>query len=231
MCTKSSITAIHRLKWSYLAHPTTTTHLSWRQATPLQATPLVRAGTTTTSSQYPTSRTQRDSLWRMKRDRCQTVGSDSLTGIQTTTFMYGRVLQMTMAHLIRLVGPPQVDTRANPPRSIWVHPFDDPQWQQQHAQSVGPPPGPPPGHQGASPSIGTDVKRPIDEKGGSSNRPPASPGASTSRAGGSQQKEHRGFIGKLKDGMLGTKEEREAAKARKAQQEAVSDAKMETTVR
>ncbi|KAG9036284.1 hypothetical protein FRB95_009432 [Tulasnella sp. JGI-2019a] len=37
-----------------------------------------------------------------------------------------------------------VDTRANPSRSIWVHPFEDLQWQKETAASVGPPPGPPP---------------------------------------------------------------------------------------
>ncbi|KAG9001074.1 hypothetical protein FRB94_007135 [Tulasnella sp. JGI-2019a] len=103
-----------------------------------------------------------------------------------------------------------VDTRANPPRSIWVHPFEDPQWQREHAASVGPPPGPPPGH--------TDAKlrkeRP-EEKGDKGDKAQAG-GQSSSSSAGDQK---RGFFGKLKDDVIGTKEERAAAKEKKAQQE------------
>ena len=30
-----------------------------------------------------------------------------------------------------------VDTKANPPRSIWSHPLDDPEYQRAHAKSAG----------------------------------------------------------------------------------------------
>ncbi|KAG8855674.1 hypothetical protein FRB96_006718 [Tulasnella sp. 330] len=35
-----------------------------------------------------------------------------------------------------------VDTQAKPPRCIWVHPFEDPEWQKAHASREGPPPPP-----------------------------------------------------------------------------------------
>ncbi|KAG8855675.1 hypothetical protein FRB96_006719 [Tulasnella sp. 330] len=52
-----------------------------------------------------------------------------------------------------------VDTRANPTRSIWVHPLDDPQWQQERTQRFTPPSHPPPR---TSPSNSFTA---VDEKG------------------------------------------------------------------
>jgi hypothetical protein len=49
-----------------------------------------------------------------------------------------------------------VDTNANPPRSIWTHPADDPDWQRSQGGqgSFAPPPGPPPSHNSYSNSNG-----------------------------------------------------------------------------
>jgi len=97
-----------------------------------------------------------------------------------------------------------VDTRADPPRSIWHHPFDDEQWTREHAQRA-PPPGPPPGssEKGAKPA-------------GENGTPPRSPSAAQAS---SSKAQNRGFLGKIKDELIGTKEEREAAKQRKLQAE------------
>ncbi|KAF8575505.1 hypothetical protein K439DRAFT_1641343 [Ramaria rubella] len=85
-----------------------------------------------------------------------------------------------------------VDTSASPPRSIWVHPYDDPQYLERHPRSSGydsPPsyqrsPSPPPIPSASRPNLNDKGKAP----------------------------EKRGFLGKMKDKAIGTKEEREAAK-------------------
>ncbi|KAG9016621.1 hypothetical protein FRB90_002782 [Tulasnella sp. 427] len=113
-----------------------------------------------------------------------------------------------------------VDTRANPPRSIWVHPLDDEQYRREHNL---PPlsPRPPSSPKGGSPSRqGGDEKSklPSDEK------TKAGPAGSSSGAGPSTQKSkdkdhERGFFGKMKDNMIGTKEEREERKRQKAEED------------
>lgn len=86
----------------------------------------------------------------------------------------------------------QVDTQASPPRSIWVHPYDDQQYLNKHPEakhlSESPEYQPPP-----SPPVVPTASRPnMNEKG--------------------KGPEKRGFLGKLKDKAIGTKEERMAAK-------------------
>ncbi|KAG8888595.1 hypothetical protein FRB98_007359 [Tulasnella sp. 332] len=112
----------------------------------------------------------------------------------------------------------QVDTRAHPPRSIWVHPFEDPQWQQEHraAANARPPPGPPPKPQSQSPTSPDSKLR--------KDRPPEKDGGGQSSTSGSNEK--RGFFGKIKDDLVGTKEERAAAKEKRAQQEREYQARM-----
>ncbi|KAG9033284.1 hypothetical protein FRB95_000378 [Tulasnella sp. JGI-2019a] len=58
--------------------------------------------------------------------------------------------------------PFYVDTRATHPRSIWVHPFDDPQWQQeQHGKHSGPPtPAPAPAPPTTERSVGASPPPP-----------------------------------------------------------------------
>lgn len=85
----------------------------------------------------------------------------------------------------------QVDTRANPPRSIWTHPLDDPEYQRTHKKDAAPnysgylaPPGAPPRPSQSNPELGHGKKDSKHEK--------------------------RGALEKLKDKLIGTKEEREA---------------------
>ncbi|TDL28596.1 hypothetical protein BD410DRAFT_893577 [Rickenella mellea] len=101
--------------------------------------------------------------------------------------------------------PFYVDTKATPPRSIWVHPYEDEQYLRDHpevrekigrpssAEGYRPPPGPP------------TPQRPASYNGDADK---GKPGSST----GKLQKDKRGFFGKLKDKAVGTKEEREAAR-------------------
>ncbi|ESK98061.1 hypothetical protein Moror_497 [Moniliophthora roreri MCA 2997] len=96
--------------------------------------------------------------------------------------------------------PYYVDTRANPPRSIWVHPYEDEQYLSEHPEarekvrhtSVNAPP--PPFY---------DQRHSHD---GQANAKGINPSI--------QPKRKRGFFGKLKDKAIGTKEEREAEKQR-----------------
>ncbi|KAL0578591.1 hypothetical protein V5O48_003382 [Marasmius crinis-equi] len=90
--------------------------------------------------------------------------------------------------------PYYVDTKANPPRSIWCHPYEDEQYLHEHPEArekVRPPPGPGPGH---APSYTHDQ--------GHHSR-------THSYQAAPQKKGKRGFLGKLKDKAIGTKEERE----------------------
>ncbi|KAF8284628.1 hypothetical protein DL93DRAFT_2092300 [Clavulina sp. PMI_390] len=124
-----------------------------------------------------------------------------------------------------------VDTLAEPPRSIWVHPLDDPDFVRTHRgddasdldESVDTHSQRPPSPYGGD-SKGSDY--PEDKKArrndddhlqvpstagagsskGHSRTDSAASGSSTSAA------KKRGFFGKLKDKALGTKEEREAAR-------------------
>lgn len=88
----------------------------------------------------------------------------------------------------------KVDTKATPPRSIWVHPYEDEQYLKEHPEkrdSLKPPP-------------------PYEED---SRRHSWNGNASSSQAAasGSKSKDHdRGAFGKFKDKLIGTKEEREA---------------------
>jgi len=126
-----------------------------------------------------------------------------------------------------------VDTMAKPPRSIWVHPFDDPQFltsiagsrqdvsdnddesisDERHSRAPS----------AASGSFRPDTKeRPSEKKQDSSLL--SVPGASSSAGSTSSssppfnkemKQKDRGFFGKLKDSTLGTKEERAAKKREK----------------
>ncbi|KAG8870708.1 hypothetical protein FRB98_001386 [Tulasnella sp. 332] len=54
-----------------------------------------------------------------------------------------------------------VDTQTNPPRSIWVHPFEDPEWQQAHASRQLPPDQKGPPHPPQSAPLTKDDGRPL----------------------------------------------------------------------
>ncbi|KAL6302143.1 hypothetical protein BKA93DRAFT_407877 [Sparassis latifolia] len=128
-----------------------------------------------------------------------------------------------------------VDTRATPPRSIWVHPYEDEQFLEEHpdirerlvaVRVQGPPNGTPPPYSPRRHSF-SEGSRPesnaylgvANVDGRATSQPP------TPTAGTEKQHHHRGFFGKMKDKAMGTKEEREAAKRqRAAERAAVNDA-------
>jgi hypothetical protein len=99
-----------------------------------------------------------------------------------------------------------VDTKADPPRAIWTHPYDDDQYLQEHPEvrekvssakqqeSKDSPSSKPRRHSFNGQDSGSMV--PNDDE--------ASPN--------SKGKGKRGFFGKLKDKAIGTKEERDAYK-------------------
>ncbi|KAJ7092589.1 hypothetical protein C8R44DRAFT_816073 [Mycena epipterygia] len=101
--------------------------------------------------------------------------------------------------------PFYVDTKATPPRSIWVHPLEDEQYLREHPEA-------------------REKDRPsVDHKPSQSYSAPATPVASSSdRAGytapGGPKPEKRGLFAKLKDKAVGTKEEREQEKRHKAEE-------------
>ncbi|KAI8981262.1 hypothetical protein BD414DRAFT_579327 [Trametes punicea] len=103
-----------------------------------------------------------------------------------------------------------VDTKAQPPRSIWVHPYEDEQFLREHpdirdrlARENGgtptdaPPPYSPRRHSFHGTSSGSHLSVPTNDRRPSISQP-------------STPSHERGFFGKLKDKAIGTKEEREA---------------------
>jgi len=113
-----------------------------------------------------------------------------------------------------------VDTKANPPRSIWTHPYQDAEFLKAH------------------PDVREKIN--VDGIGGSeSNLPPPSfeesqrrhsfgeasssskPQSTSTSPAKLKKRTDRGFLGKLKDKTIGTKEEREAEKKRKQEEDRV----------
>lgn len=105
----------------------------------------------------------------------------------------------------------KVDTKAQPPRSIWVHPYKDEQFLKEHPevreelrglQEDLPPPYSPRRHSYS----GTPTTNDEESSGRTTISQPSTPNT------GTNGRKHRGFFGKLKDKAIGTKEEREAAR-------------------
>lgn len=132
------------------------------------------------------------------------------------------------AHILSASLDPQVDTKATPPRAIWVHPYEDEQYlsehpevrqkiekamEQQMPESSSEGHGMPSGerrHSFSAASSSTSTR-----PGAASGLPrPASSGSIAER--NTKGKQKRGFFGKMKDKAIGTKEEREAYKREKA---------------
>jgi hypothetical protein len=116
-----------------------------------------------------------------------------------------------------LHSPRKVDTKADPPRSIWTHPYEDEGYLKAHPdvrEKIGA------GGFGGSesnlrpPSFEESQRRHSFGGASSSSKPQAT---STPAAKLSKRKD-RGFLGKLKDKTIGTKEEREAEKKRKQEE-------------
>lgn len=131
-----------------------------------------------------------------------------------------------------------VDTLAKPPKSVWVHPLgilaehvaqqhggdddsdDDDDHRPEEPTAGRPATLSPKNRNSSTPSYPADVKRPLDEElrnvsapsvvGPSSSSSPASASVVPVVLGGSQK---RGLIGRLRDGVFGSKEERKARRA------------------
>ncbi|KIK70829.1 hypothetical protein GYMLUDRAFT_66044 [Collybiopsis luxurians FD-317 M1] len=103
--------------------------------------------------------------------------------------------------------PYYVDTNKNPPVSTWTHPYEDEQYLREHPEARKKVPPRPASSQGLG--DGPSTSRP---SGGDQNRRHSFNGQSSK-----EPAKKRGFFGKLKDKAIGTKEEREAEKARVAQ--------------
>jgi hypothetical protein len=100
-----------------------------------------------------------------------------------------------------------VDTKADPPRAIWTHPYEDEQYLREHPD-VREKVGSLPRQQDSKDSPASKARRHSFNGHDSASMAPdddaASPGSSK------KEMQKRGFFGKLKDKAIGTKEEREA---------------------
>lgn len=104
-----------------------------------------------------------------------------------------------------------VDTNAQPPRSIWTHPLDDPEYQRSSTSSFAPPPGPPPSHNSYSNNEKSSFASQGGGGGGSSYPTGGGPNSAFPASGGgsggytSQQPQtttsggKKGIFGKIKD--------------------------------
>ena len=152
----------------------------------------------------------------------------------------GRSLPLVLLFYTKTNRHFYVDTLATPPKSVWVHPLeilaqhvaqqhggddsddDDDAHPEQPTAPHGPPPLPPRDSNRHSPvSYPADVKHPPEEE--HHDYSASSPGPSSSalpnvmvsgniRFG---KKKRRGLFGRIKDGVIGTKEERRAARAQR----------------
>ena len=113
-----------------------------------------------------------------------------------------------------LIGALQVDTKADPPRAIWTHPYDDEEYLREHPEV-------------REKVESLDVKQ-RDSKDSPTSRPRrhsfngrdsaamVPENDETTRDSSGKGKGKRGFFGKLKDKAIGTKEEREAYRREQA---------------
>jgi len=129
-------------------------------------------------------------------------------------FGWAKELDQTSGHQF------YVDTKANPPWSIWTHPYEDEEYLRAHPdvrEKVGT------GGFGGSesslrPPSFEENKQGHSSGGSSPSNEPQVTGISTTN---SSKRKDRGFLGKLKDKAIGTKEEREAEKKRKQEEDRV----------
>jgi len=104
-----------------------------------------------------------------------------------------------------------VDTKADPPRAIWTHPYDDEQYLKEHPEV-----------REKVESVAKQQQESNDSKSrrhSFNGRDSASMVPENDKAtmdSSKKGKEKRGFFGKLKDKAIGTKEEREAYKREQA---------------
>jgi hypothetical protein len=106
-----------------------------------------------------------------------------------------------------------VDTKADPPRAIWTHPYEDEQYLREHPD-VREKVGSLPRQQDSKDSPASKPRRHSFNGRDSASMVPDDDAASPDSS--KKEKEKRGFFGKLKDKAIGTKEEREAHKREQA---------------
>ncbi|KAJ3783374.1 hypothetical protein GGU10DRAFT_316911 [Lentinula aff. detonsa] len=99
--------------------------------------------------------------------------------------------------------PYYVDTKSDPPRSIWTHPYEDEQYLREHPDA-------------------REKVRPLSSQGLGSKKQSLNEEQTRRHSYNGQSSKapigrKKGFFSKLKDKAIGTKEEREAEKARMAQ--------------
>jgi len=124
---------------------------------------------------------------------------------------YGWVQEMDPTHN----HPYYIDTKATPPRSIWVHPYEDEQYLSEHPEvreKVG----------RRYSTVGDGLKPPVEENrrhsfGGEGSERLGEIAGSSSNSALDNQPKKRGLFAKLKDKAIGTKEEREAEKRHRAE--------------
>ncbi|KAG2154702.1 hypothetical protein DEU56DRAFT_769838 [Suillus clintonianus] len=115
-----------------------------------------------------------------------------------------------------------VDTKAKPPRAIWVHPYEDEQFLSDNPDikakveklEGAPSVDPPPYEQRRHSFSGGETSAPLrsnTKSSGSAVKPPTDE---------QHEERKRGMFGKLKDKAIGTKEEREAHKRQRAEERA-----------
>ena len=163
------------------------------------------------------------SPWVATTYLCQMVGFVKLIPTQSNRSGYvavcGSTFTMRAQQLTAFV--PQVDTRAKPPRSIWVHPYEDEQFLREHPDirdrlarerpSDVPPPYSSRRHSYSGSPSGSHLN--VPERSDAMRTSISQPGT----PGVPQQ--NRGFFGKLKDKAIGTKEEREARRREERRRE------------
>ena len=111
----------------------------------------------------------------------------------------------------------KVDTKANPPRSIWKHPYEDDEYLKAHPdvrEKINA------GGMGGSasnllPPSFEESQRRHSYGGASSSSRPQTTGTPAAKL---SKRKDRNFLGKLKDKAIGTKEERQAEKQRRREE-------------
>ncbi|KAK4050752.1 hypothetical protein OIO90_004974 [Microbotryomycetes sp. JL221] len=117
-----------------------------------------------------------------------------------------------------------VDTKSNPPRSIWVHPFDDPEYlnslsDKERKEILGdnPPPAVPDNAQGSSSSSSNNYVNTGDIK--STDHATTAMTSSSTHPHSDDNKEKRSFGRKMKDKMTGTTHEQRVQERKKRKEE------------
>jgi hypothetical protein len=113
-----------------------------------------------------------------------------------------------------LISALQVDTKADPPRAIWTHPYDDEQYLREHPDVREKVESLARQQQDSKDSPSSNSRRHSFNGHDSASMVPENDAANPNSS--KKGKEKRGFFGKLKDKAIGTKEEREAYKKEQA---------------